>query len=132
MITLLPGRAIVAGLYLALMLAATLGSGRAIAHLGVPPGLLDLGHVPLFAGLCLVLLWAIRGPLAPRLWVVAVFCLVFAGVDEWAQRFVVDRVPELRDFAANLAGVGLGLVVGIGFIKGAPSVPTLRRGGSAR
>ena len=121
MIRLLPGRSFVAALYLLVMLAATLGSGRAILELGVPSRLLDLGHVPLFAGLCLILLWAVRGPLAPRLWVVTVFCLLFAGVDEWAQRFAVDRVPELGDFAADVAGVGLGLAIGFGIIKGVPS-----------
>jgi hypothetical protein len=123
-ITLVPGRAAVAVLYLAGMLAATLGSGRLILGLRVPAEYLDLGHVPLFAGLCLVLLWAVRAPLAPRLWVVAIFCLLFAGVDEWAQRFVADRVPELMDFAANVAGVALGLAIGLGFIKGAPAAPT--------
>ena len=132
MITLLPGRAAVAAIYLAGMLAATLASGRAILGLRLPPEYLDLGHVPLFAGLCLILLWAVRGPLAPRLWVVAIFCLLFAGVDEWAQRFVPDRVSELKDFAANIAGVGLGLAIGVGFIKGAPAAPTLRRGGFTR
>jgi hypothetical protein len=131
----------VAAVYLAAMLAATLSSGRAILGLWLPPeylGLwlppeyLGLGHVPLFAGLCLVLLWAVRGPRRPRLWAVTIFCLLFAGFDEWAQRFVPDRVPELKDFAANAAGVGLGLAVGVGFIKGAPAVSTLRRGGSTR
>jgi hypothetical protein len=118
------------------MLAATLSSGRAILGLRLPPEYLGLGHVPLFAGLCLVLLWAVGGPPPPpprpRLWAVTIFCLLFAGFDEWAQRFVPDRVPELKDFAANAAGVGLGLAVGVGFIKGAPAVSTLRRGGSTR
>ena len=132
MITLLPGRASVAAVYLAAMLAATLSSGRAILGLRLPPEYLGLGHVPLFAGLCLVLLWAVRGPRRPRLWAVTIFCLLFAGFDEWAQRFVPDRVPELKDFAANAVGVGLGLAVGVGFIKGAPAVSTLRRGGSTR
>lgn len=132
MITLVPGRAALAAVYLVGMLAATLSSGRAILGLRLPPEYLGLGHVPLFAGLCLVLLWAVRGSLSPRLWVVTIFCLLFAGFDEWAQRFVPDRVPELKDFAANAVGVGLGLAVGVGFIKGAPTVPTLRRGGSPR
>jgi hypothetical protein len=74
-IRLLPWRAVVAGLYLALMLGATLSSGQVLRGLGLPLGYLDLGHIPLFAGLCLVLLWAVQGPLAPRVWAVSVFCV---------------------------------------------------------
>ncbi len=131
MIRLVPARAALAALYVAAMLAATLSSGARIAGFEIPQGLLDAGHVPLFAGLCLVTLWAVEGPLVRRILGVAVFCVLFAAADEWAQRFVPDRVPQLADFGANLAGVGLGLAIGFPFIKGASSaLPS--RGGSTR
>ena len=132
MITLPPGRAVVAGLYLLGMLLATLGSGQLLPGYRLPPGLVDLGHVPLFAGLCLVLLWAVQGAMAPRIGSVAIFCLIFAGVDEWAQQFTPDRVPEMKDFAANVAGVGIGLVVGIGWIRGLSRAPVQPRGDSTQ
>ena len=121
MIRLVPARAAVAALYVAIMLAATLSSGARIDALGIPPGLLDAGHVPLFAGLCLVTLWAVEAPLAGRMLGVAVFCVLFAAADEWAQRFVLGRVPQLADFAADLAGVGLGLAIGFLFVRGGAS-----------
>jgi len=131
LIRLVRARAAVVVLYVSAMLAATLSSGARISALGIPSGLLDAGHVPLFAGLCLLTLWAVRGPLVRRILAVAAFCIVFAATDEWAQRFVPGRVPELSDFGADLAGVGIGLAVGFSLIKGAsPGLPT--RGGSTR
>ncbi len=131
MIRLVPARAALVALYLAAMLAAALSSGARIAALGIPESFLDAGHVPLFAGLCLVTLWAVEGPLVRRILTVAIFCVLFAAADEWAQRFVPGRVPQLVDFGANLAGVGLGLAVGFPFIRGASSaLPS--RGGSTR
>jgi len=130
-IRLVRARAVVVGLYIAAMLAATLSSGARIEAFGIPTGLLDVGHVPLFAGLALVALWAVEGPPLRRIVVVAAFCVLFAAADEWAQRFAPGRAPQLADFAADVAGVGLGVAIGYPFIKGASSaLPT--RGGSTR
>lgn len=36
----------------------------------------------------------------------------YAGIDEWSQRFVVGRYPDVRDFVADVVGFVLGLGVG--------------------
>ena len=36
----------------------------------------------------------------------------YAGIDEWSQRFVVGRYPDVRDFVADVGGFVLGLGVG--------------------
>ena len=38
----------------------------------------------------------------------------YAAIDEWSQRFVVGRYPDVRDFVADVGGFVLGLGVGRG------------------
>jgi hypothetical protein len=37
----------------------------------------------------------------------------YAGIDEWSQRFVVGRYPDVRDFVADVGGFVLGLGFGL-------------------
>ena len=62
MIRVNSGRALFAGVYMAGIFVLSSLSATEIAGLGLPAGLLDLGHVPLFAGLAAVTLWALVGP----------------------------------------------------------------------
>jgi VanZ family protein len=83
--------------------------GRQIVRLGFTPFLIDLAHIPLFAGLTLVTLWAVVGPRALRVGLVAAAILAFAAVDEGLQRWVPGRVASLADLARDVAGIVLGI-----------------------
>ena len=41
----------------------------------------------------------------------------YAGLDEWSQRFVAGRYPDLRDFVADVGGFVLGLGVGMAIAR---------------
>jgi hypothetical protein len=81
-----------------------------ITRLGLSTALVNLIHIPLFAGLAWVTLLAFVGPVAKRVVLTTVFCLIFAVTDEWYQSFVPGRVPALDDVAANAGGIALGIV----------------------
>ena len=111
MIRVLPGRA---GVALAYMLAVLLLSslpGRELARLGLSLSLLNMGHVPLFAGLAWVTLLAFVGPARVRVPLTVGLCLLFAVLDEWHQSFVPGRVAALGDVLADAGGIALGIVL---------------------
>ncbi|PID80465.1 hypothetical protein CSA17_00525 [bacterium DOLJORAL78_65_58] len=64
----------------------------------------DQVHVPLLAGLTLVLYWF--GPLRGRLWYAALAALACGGAIEFLQ-LLVGRSALFTDFLLDLAGVGL-------------------------
>lgn len=97
--------------YMAAVLALTTLPGRQVARLGVSGALLDLAHIPLFAGLTLVTLWAVVGPRVQRLTLVVIAIVAFAAVDEWLQRFVPGRVASFADFVRDVIGVGIGVAI---------------------
>jgi VanZ family protein len=101
-----------------------------MASLGLTGFLLDLGHVPLFAGLSLLGIWAVSGPPLPRVAVVAIFCTLFSVVDEWGQRFAPGRVPSVGDFALDSAGILLGLTLGMLLVRGIGPAHRTRKGDS--
>ncbi len=126
-----PGRATVLAAYVILLLWLTWMPGSTLGRLRVSALLLDLGHIPLFGGLALLALWAVTGPFVHRITTVAISCVAFAALDEWAQRFAARRVPTLEDFAADCAGIGLGLALGLVFNIGAvTAAPESQKGGS--
>jgi hypothetical protein len=87
--------------------------GREIAAWGWPAAWIDLVHVPLFAGMASVTLWAVAGPPRPvRAALVIAACLVFAASDEWHQRYVPGRVSSLADLRLDALGTFLGIAVG--------------------
>ena len=90
--------------------------GRTIAAWGWPVRWLDWIHVPIFAGMALVTLWAISGPPRPvRAALVITACSIFAVSDEWHQRFVPGRTAALDDWIADLLGAATaaGLLAGV-------------------
>ena len=105
--------AIVAGCYWVAMFVGT--------HLPIPPeehripGSLDkLQHLTAFAGLAVLLCstGATWGVATPRLIaVVLAIAAVYGVFDELTQAFVPRRMPDLRDWVANMLGAGLGIAV---------------------
>ena len=108
---ILPLRGLAALTYLIGVLVLTTLPGREVSAWGVAAVLLDLAHVPLFAGLTLVTLWAVRGPRVPRLVLVTVSIVVFAAIDEALQLRVPGRFASLGDVLLDVVGVGIGAAV---------------------
>ena len=111
MIRIPPRRAALVAVYMGLMLALSSVPGRELARLGIPVSWLNLGHVPLFAGLAWVTLWAVTGGGGLRIVAAGLACLVFAVSDEWHQSWVPGRVAALADLAADAGGIALGLTL---------------------
>jgi VanZ family protein len=111
LISIVPVRALVALMYMAGVLGLSALPGRQIARLGITSYLIDLAHIPLFAGLTLVTLWAVVGPRALRVGLVAAAILAFATVDEALQRWVPGRVSSLADLGRDVAGIALGIAI---------------------
>lgn len=107
--TVVPWRAAVAVVYMAGIFALSSLPSSVIADLGLPASLGNLAHVPLFAGLACVTLWALVGPPLRSALLAAFACLVFAATDEWHQSFTPGRVPEVADLFADAAGILLGI-----------------------
>lgn len=132
----LPWRAAVAGAYMAAIAALSSVPPDELASFGLSARLLDLAHVPLFAGLASVTLWALVGPRLRCALAAAVLCAAFAVTDEWCQQFVPGRVPSLDDLVADGAGIliGLGVVVAIprGRLTNAVSGAVEHRGDSSQ
>jgi hypothetical protein len=105
-----PLRAVVALMYMAGVVWLSSRPGRDLVSWGFSSFLLNLGHVPLFAGLALVTLWAVVGP-APwvRLALVGALCMIFAATDEWHQQYVPGRVASLEDLRSDALGIAIGL-----------------------
>jgi hypothetical protein len=123
-IRIVPLRGLVALLYMAVVISLSAMPGRQLSRWGLSGFTLDLLHIPLFAGLVLVTLWAVVAPRARRaLWVLLGLTL-FAGVDEVLQLWVPGRVASFADFARDV----LGIVAGIALSEGMrPIALALRR-----
>jgi VanZ family protein len=80
-----------------------------VAAFGFPAHLVNLAHVPLFAGLGSVTLLALTGPSVPRVALAGVLALAFALFDEWHQTTVPGRVFSLADLAADALGIAIGV-----------------------
>ena len=130
MIRIHPARACLVLAYMLLVSVMTFMPGEQVVRLGLSGFLINLAHVPLFAGLSLLGIWAVSGPPIPRVAVVAIFCTLFSMVDEWGQRFVPGRVPSLEDVALDSAGILLGLVLGMLLGRGIGPSLRARKGGS--
>jgi hypothetical protein len=113
-IRVVPLRALAALLYMAGVLCLSALPGRQIARFGITAYLIDLSHIPLFAGLTLVTLWAVVGPRALRVGLVAAAILAFAAIDEALQRWVPGRVASLADLGRDVAGIALGIAISEG------------------
>jgi VanZ family protein len=111
LISIVPLRALVALVYMAGVLGLSALPGRQIARFGLTAHLIDLAHIPLFAGLTLVTLWAVVGPRALRTALVASAILAFAAIDEGLQRWVPGRVTSLADLGRDAAGIALGIAI---------------------
>ena len=107
--TVVPWRAAVAVAYMVGIFALSSLPSSVFANLGLPAALGNLAHVPLFAGLACVTLWALVGPPLRSALLAALACLIFAATDEWHQAFTPGRVPEVADLFADAAGILLGI-----------------------
>ncbi|HET9480992.1 MAG TPA: VanZ family protein [Candidatus Polarisedimenticolia bacterium] len=72
---------------------------------------LNLGHIPLFAGLTFLMIKTIAPkhgqPFGtPAGWWAALLPVTFAAVDEWHQSFVPGRSASAIDFVLDLMGIG--------------------------
>jgi VanZ family protein len=83
-----------------------------LGRIGLTSLMINLGHVPLFAGLGAVVFAALIGPLLRCVAAAALLCAAVAVADEWYQQFVPGRVPDLGDLVSD----GLGIALGIGFV----------------
>ena len=101
-------------LYMAGVVRMSSVSGRQLAQWGWPPSWLDWVHVPLFAGMALVTLWAIVGPPRTlRAALVTAVCMVFAVSDEWHQSYVPGRVSSISDLRLDALGTSLGIAAAL-------------------
>jgi VanZ family protein len=99
---------IVLGVYWLAIFTATHLPTRALPTVGSD----KFYHVVAFAGLGFLLCWAsslfVRGALRQAV-LVLVIAALYASFDEWSQRFVAGRHPDVEDFAADMCGAALGL-----------------------
>lgn len=87
-----------------------------------PPGMDKVGHFVMYAVLGLLAIRAVLGGAESGLRTVALTLgaiAAFAAIDEWHQRFVPTRAPDVADWAADLAGATVGV--------GSMAIFTLRR-----
>lgn len=72
-------------------------------------------HIAAYAGLALLIAVALRHLRPWRTAALAfVIAIAFGTVDEWHQRFVMDRHAELADWSANVVGALIGALVYVG------------------
>ena len=103
--------------------------GRTIAAWGWPVRWLDWIHVPIFAGMALVTLWAVSGPARPiRAALVITACSIFAVSDEWHQGSVPGRISSLSDLRHDALGIAIGIALGLLF----PALAGIWRGVAGR
>jgi VanZ family protein len=110
-IRILPLRGLVALLYMAGVLSLSALPGSQVRKWGISPYVLDLLHIPLFAGLALVTMWAIVAPRGRRALGVLVGLTLFAGVDEFLQLWVPGRAASFADFARDAFGIAAGIAL---------------------
>ncbi len=111
MIRLIPSRIIGVVAYMGLVFALSSLPASQTARLGWSIMMMNLAHVPLFAGLSWVTLWAVAGPLRMRILSVLLGCLLFAAADEWYQSYVPGRISSLGDVGADLIGIIIGIAL---------------------
>ncbi len=96
----------------------------------------DLGHIPLFGAIAVLLLIASRGLFANRGWKPATHYVLAIGltavislVSEWLQRYVATRDAQLSDALNNLLGALCFLVLAAAWLRDLDflSVPSRRR-----
>lgn len=109
-----PLRGLVALLYMGGVLSLSALPGRMVARWGLTVHQLDLLHIPLFAGLATVTLWAIIAPRVPRALCVLLAVTLFAGGDEILQLWVPGRVASFADFARDALGAAIGVALSEG------------------
>jgi VanZ like protein len=115
--------------YMAGVVAMSSVTGRQLAAWGLPPHWLDWVHVPLFAGMASVTLWAIVGvPHPVRAALVMAACMIFAASDEWHQSHVPGRVSSLSDLRLDALGTSLGISAGLAL----GAAGSIRRGAARR
>jgi hypothetical protein len=113
MMRVIPTRAIVPLAYMAGVFFLSSLPGSQIRRMGFTALMVNLAHVPLFAGLAWATFWAVLGPALSRvLWVVVV-CGAFAVSDELHQTFVPGRDFSWGDLAADSVGICLGVAFGL-------------------
>jgi VanZ like family len=127
-IRVVPLRGLVALVYMGGVLSLSALPGRQAARWGFSAYALDLLHIPLFAGLALVTMWALVAPRAQRAILVATGLVLFAGIDEILQLWVPGRAASFADFARD----ALGIAIGIALAEGARPVALALRRDSGR
>jgi VanZ family protein len=108
-IGLIPWRAVLALAYMGGIFWLSSLSASRVAALGIPAELVNLAHIPLFAGLGSVTLLALTGRTSMRIAFAVAIALAFALSDEWHQTFVPGRVFSLGDLGADALGVAIGI-----------------------
>lgn len=111
MIRIRPRRAALAVAYMVGIFSLSSLSGSQLARIGLWDLLVELGHIPLFAGLAAATLWALVGRRLPCALAAGLVCGAFAITDEWHQAYVPGRVPSLDDLAADGAGIAIGVAI---------------------
>jgi VanZ family protein len=114
LIRVVPLRGLVAVLYMAVVISLSALPGRRLARWGLSAYTLDLLHIPLFAGLALVTLWAVVAPRGRRALWIFLGLTIFAGVDEVLQLWVPGRVASFADFARDALGIAAGIALSEG------------------
>jgi len=111
LIRIVPLRGVVALLYMAAVVSLSAIPGRRLSRWGLSAYTLDLLHIPLFAGLALVTMWAVVAPRARRVVWIAVGLTLYAALDEILQLWVPGRVASFADFARDALGIAIGIVL---------------------
>jgi VanZ family protein len=109
----MPRRALLPVAYMLVVFALSSIPQRELNAWGLSRLMWDLGHIPLYAGLAWVTLWAVLGPPLHRVLWVGVACLAFALSDEIHQNFVPGRVFSWVDVGADALGIAAGLALGL-------------------
>ncbi|MCP4004591.1 MAG: VanZ family protein [bacterium] len=89
--------------------------GRDLSVFGFPKFVWDLAHLPLFAGLTIVCLWATVGGGLWRVVFVCAACFAFSATEEWHQRLVPGRFASLTDLRTNAIGILVGAALWEGY-----------------
>ena len=85
--------------------------GGGSSRWGLSAYTLDLMHIPLFAGLALVTMWAVVAPRARRVVWISIGLTLYAALDEILQLWVPGRVASFADFARDALGIAIGIAL---------------------
>ncbi len=120
-----PLRAALVTAYMAFTYSVSAVPGSWLAGLKLSYAFWDFLHVPLYAGLASVTLFAVEAPVWVRIPFAFCVCLAFGFSDEWHQQFVPGRVFSWSDIGND----GLGALLGITAREGFCAAELPRRGG---